>query len=140
MIPGSPGESTTRKTLNFSKLTFKAFLNGQWSRCNNVKLHEQKFELLNHFHNSKAPLSELPFHTETLFYKVSGEVTLHPVENVRDLGVKVSSDMRWSKHVGEMVAKARSKLSWVLSVFKTQDRVVMITLYKSLVRNLLGPS
>ena len=51
--------------------------------------------------------------------------------------MKVSSDMRWSKHVGEMVAKARSKLSWVLSVFKTRDRVVMITLYKSLVRSLL---
>ena len=109
----------------------------KWSRCNNMKLHEQKFELLNHFHNTKAPLSELPFHAETLFYKVSDEVTLHPVENVRDLGVKVSSDMRWSKHVGEMVAKARSKLSWVLSVFKTRDRVVMITLYKSLVRSLL---
>ncbi|KAL5251911.1 hypothetical protein ACHWQZ_G014894 [Mnemiopsis leidyi] len=109
----------------------------EWSRCNNMKLHEQKFELMNHLHNTKDPLSELPFHIEALCYKVSCEITLFPVENVRDLGVKVSSNLSWSKHIGEMVAKARSKLSWVLSVFKTRDRVVMMTLYKSLVRSLL---
>ena len=69
--------------------------------------------------------------------QVFGDVTLYSVENVRDLGVKVSSDLSWSKHVGDMVTKARSKLSWVLSVFKTRDKVVMMTLYKSLVRSLL---
>ena len=69
--------------------------------------------------------------------QVSGDVTLYSKENVRDLGVKVSSDLSWSKHVGDMVTKARSKLSWVLSVFKTRDKVVMMTLYKSLVRSLL---
>ena len=36
-----------------------------------------------------------------------------------------------------MVTKARSKLSWVFSVFKTRDRTVMTTLYKSLVRRTL---
>ena len=108
-----------------------------WSRCNNMKLHEQKFELLNHLHNKRNLSSELPFYVESLLYKVSGDVTLYPVENVRDLGVKVSSDLSWSKHVGDMVTKARSKLSWVLSVFKTRDKVVMMTLYKSLVRSLL---
>ena len=69
--------------------------------------------------------------------QVSGDVTLYSVENVRDVGVKVSSDLSWSKHVGDMVTKARSKLSWVLSVFKTRDKVFMMTLYKSLVRSLL---
>lgn len=33
----------------------------KWSRCNNMKLHEQKFELLNHFHNTKAPSANFPF-------------------------------------------------------------------------------
>ena len=36
-----------------------------------------------------------------------------------------------------MVTKARSKLSWVFSVFKTRDMTVMTTLYKSLVRSTL---
>ena len=108
-----------------------------WSRCNSMKLHEQKFELLNHLHNRKSNFSELPFYVETLLYKVSSEEILHPVENVRDLGVMVSSDLNWSTQIGNMVKKARSTLSWVFSVFKTRDRTVMTTLYKSLVRSLL---
>ena len=36
-----------------------------------------------------------------------------------------------------MATKARSKLSWVFIVFKTRDRAVMTTLYKSLVRRTL---
>ncbi|KAL5271503.1 hypothetical protein ACHWQZ_G001943 [Mnemiopsis leidyi] len=109
----------------------------EWANRNNMKLHEQKFELLNHLHNRKNFTSELPFYVETLLYKVSGEVTLYPVEHVRDLGVVVSSDLSWSRHISNMVTKARSTLSWVFSVFKTRDRTVMITLYKSLVRSLL---
>ena len=53
-----------------------------WSRINNMKLHEQKFELLNHLHNSKSSLYELPFVVENLRYKVSSEEILYPVENV----------------------------------------------------------
>ena len=67
-----------------------------WSRRNNMKLHEQKFELLNHLHNSKSSIYELPFVVENLRYKVSSEEILYPVENVRDLGVQVSNDLRWS--------------------------------------------
>ena len=109
----------------------------EWAHCNNMKLHEQKFELLNHLHNRRNHSSELPFYVETLLYKVSGEDTLYPVEHVRDLGVMVSSDLSWSSHISNMVTKARSTLSWVFSVFKTRDRTIMITLYKSLVRSLL---
>ena len=36
-----------------------------------------------------------------------------------------------------MVTRARSTLSWVFSVFKTREKTVMTTLYKSLVRSLL---
>ncbi|KAL5270097.1 hypothetical protein ACHWQZ_G000973 [Mnemiopsis leidyi] len=79
----------------------------EWSRNNNMKLHEQKFELLNHLHNSKNSCAELPFYSTTLQYKVSSEDVLYPVEEVRDLGVTVSNDLKWSKHIGNMVSKAR---------------------------------
>ncbi|KAL5264266.1 hypothetical protein ACHWQZ_G005385 [Mnemiopsis leidyi] len=108
-----------------------------WSLRNNMKLHEQKFELLNHLHSKNSALSELPFHDETLSYLLSSEVALYPTDKVRDLGVMVSSDLTWSGQIGSMVSNARSKLSWVFSVFRTRDRAVLITLYKSLVRSLL---
>ena len=69
--------------------------------------------------------------------RVSSEEILYPVENVQDLRVQVSNDLSWSRHIGSMVTKARSKLSWVFSVFKTRDRTIMTTLYKLLVRSTL---
>ena len=48
-----------------------------WSRRNNMKLHEQKFELLNHLHNSKSSIYELPFVVENLRYKVSRYTVVH---------------------------------------------------------------
>ena len=75
--------------------------------------------------------------TEWMTYHVSNGNELHPVKNLRDLGVTVSADLSWSLHIANTVSKARSKAFWILSVFKTRERSVMITLYKSLVRSLL---
>ena len=45
-------------------------------------------------------------------YKVSSEDKLYPAENVKDLRVMVSSDLNWSKQIGNVVKKAGSTLSW----------------------------
>ena len=108
-----------------------------WSRSNNMKLHEDKFDLLVHRSRRNDTLNELPFMTEWMTYYVSNGNELHPVNNLRDLGVTVSSDLSWSLHIANAVSKARSKAFWILSVFKTRERSVMLTLYKSLVRSLL---
>ena len=105
------------------------------SRRNNVKLHEQKFELLNHFHSSKSSTYELPSLSKICDtkYPVRRYSTLSKTSKTLDFGVQVSNDLSWSRHIGSMATKARSKLSWVFIVFKTRDRTVMTTLYKSLV-------
>ena len=109
----------------------------RWSKANNMKLHEDKFDLLVHRSKRNDTLHELPFMSECMTYRVSNGNELHPVQNLRDLGVTVSADLSWSLHIANAVSKARSKAFWILSVFKTRERSVMITLYKSLVRSLL---
>ena len=94
-----------------------------------TKLHEQKFELLNPLHNSKSSFPELSFFAETLGYKVSSQDILYPAKNVRELRFQVISAGR---HISET-----STLSWVFSVFRIRDKIVMTTLYKSLVRSQL---
>ena len=70
-------------------------------------------------------------------YHVSNTVTLKPVYQLRDLGVLVSNDLSWSPHIRAIAKKARQKASWVLSVFHTRSTTIMLTLYKSMVRNLV---
>ena len=107
----------------------------EWATHNNMSLHEDKFELIVHKHAHKSTLYELPFIAELLTYKISNGDSITPVNQLKDLGVIVSSDLSWSAHVNTIASRARSIAAWVLSAFKTRDRTTMLTLYKSLVRS-----
>ena len=107
----------------------------EWSKRNNMKLHEDKFELMVHKYKPNSDLYELPFVSECMLYTISSGDTIQPTYSLRDLGVTVCSDLSWSLHISSIACKARSIASWVFSVFKTRGTVAMLTLYKSLVRS-----
>ena len=107
----------------------------QWANQNNMALHEDKFELMVHRHCPQSLLYELPFTADEMSYKVSTGDVLYPESQVKDLGISISSDLSWSIHINTMCARARSVAAWVLSAFKTRDRITLVTLYKSLVRS-----
>ena len=68
---------------------------------------------------------------------MTNEITLEPMHQLRDLGILVSSDLSWFPHIRSITDKARQKASWVLSVFHTRSAIIMLTLYKSMVRCLV---
>ena len=111
----------------------------QWSERNNMALHEDKFEYMCHRPSRKntLELAELPFVAELHQYSVAEGNSLPPVGQLRDLGVLVSDDLSWTPHIKSIANKARQKAAWVLSVFQTRSPVIMLTLYKSMVRCLL---
>ena len=102
-----------------------------------MTLHKDKFEYMCHHFNRSNILSELPYWTENFTYTVSEDITLYPDNQLCDLGVLVASDLSWSPHIKSIADKAKQKAAWVLSVFHTRSSVVMLTLYKSMVRSLL---
>jgi len=106
-----------------------------WSKQNNMKLHEDKFELIIHKANPSFALYELPFMTEQMTYEISSGEHLYPIQTLKDLGVIVSENLSWTPHINTIASRARSVAAWVLGVFKTRDRTTMLTLYKSLVRS-----
>lgn len=108
----------------------------KWSERNNMALHEDKFEFIRHSLFKWNQLHNLPMTAEYNQYETS-KCTLYPVEELRDLGVTVSSDLSWTLHIRTIAAKARQKAGWVLSVFHTRSPLIMLTLYKSMVRSLL---
>jgi hypothetical protein len=106
-----------------------------WSKQNNMKLHEDKFELIIHKANPSFALYELPFTIEQMTYEISSGKHLYPIQTLKDLGVIVSDNLSWTPHINTIASRARSVAAWVLGVFKTRDRTTMLTLYKSLVRS-----
>ena len=107
----------------------------KWAKCNNMALHEDKFELLVHKHCPQNTLLDHPFAILTQVYQVSDGNMLYPSKMVKDLGVMVSADLSWSPHVTLIAERARKVAAWVLSAFKTRNKVTMLTLYKSLIRS-----
>ena len=108
-----------------------------WAEQNNMALHENKFELLTYRTPRSRLLEELPFTSEWLEYTTpSGQVIL-PSKNVKDLGVHLSDNLKWTVQITEAVQSANKKANWVLSVFSYRSPGVMLTLFKSLVRSRL---
>ena len=109
----------------------------QWSTENNMVLHQDKFEYINHSTGEAKLLQNLPFTSEYYQYTTPNGSTITPTELVKDLGVTISSDLSWGPHIDNITDSARKMCSWILSVFESRDETVMMTLYKSLVRSRL---
>ena len=108
----------------------------EWSKENNMMLHEDKFELLSYrTPASKTIADALPFMTEVNSYTTSNGTTLDKSSIVRDLGVNMSDELSWSPHINLMVDQANQIASWVLGVFKDRSKQVMMQLYTSLIRS-----
>ena len=87
-----------------------------------------------HLSNKDSLLHQLPFTSELYEYSTSGGVVITPLTHVKDLGVIISSDLTWHRHINIMVEGANKMSSWALSLFQDRSKTTMLTLYKSLIR------
>ena len=108
-----------------------------WSIENNMVLHEDKFEYMNHSTGTGKLLLNLPFTSEFYQYTTPSGIIMSPIDQIRDLGIIITSNLSWGPHISTMTDSARRMSSWILSVFKSRDELTMLTLYKSLVRSRL---
>ena len=108
-----------------------------WSQLNNMLLNETKFEVVNYHLNKSIFLRNLPFTVEHQQYTLPDGTIIEPTPTVRDLGVLLSEDCSWSPHIHQMLQSARTIASWVLSVFRDRSPLLMLTLFKAMVRSKL---
>ena len=102
-----------------------------------MQLNESKFEVLNYKLNHCQVLREFPFSSENYVYRLTNGDIIEPAQTVRDLGVLLSSDCSWTPHIQQMVQSASTMASWVLSVFRNRSPLLMLTLFKTMVRSKL---
>ena len=66
-----------------------------------------------------------------------GDNVIAPVSEEKDLGVTISQDLKWNKHISDIVAKANRMVGLVKHTFSYIDKEMFITVYKALIRPLL---
>ena len=100
----------------------------QWGPKNNMTLNGDKFEHLHVGNNLQ--------HIKTSYKDPSGKV-IEEKDHIKDLGVTISNDLSWNKHITEVVSKARMMSGWVLRTFSTRENIPMKTMWNSQVRPIL---
>ena len=110
-----------------------------WSANNNMALNKNKFELMTHkltTDNSNLKLlKNLPFFNEFTSYSISNQINLTPSTSVKDLGIHIDTKLSWDHHIVELTRQSRQICGWILSVFYSREKCLMLTLFKSLVRS-----
>ena len=66
-----------------------------------------------------------------------GNDQIKPVSETKDLGVTVSEDLKWAKHISLCVKKANRMIGLIKNTFTYMDKDMFIVLYKTLVRPLI---
>ena len=103
-----------------------------------MELHEKKFESLSYRLPANIKRGEqLPFQNDLTTYTTPSGIEIERKGLVRDLRVSLTDNFTWTPHINKMVASARKVASWVLGVFRDRSKVVMLQLYKFLIRSKL---
>ena len=99
----------------------------QWEENNNMKFNGGKFELIRFGSNKEIK-------EDTLYFTPKHESIIEEKESLRDLGIIISNDMTFSKHVEKVSSKVCQKAGWILRTFKCRKTFFLKLLFKSLLQ------
>ena len=87
--------------------------------------NNDKFQLLRYGKNNSLK--------EVTNYKAPDGTFIKEDNNVRDLGVLMSSDGSFNIHIENFTNECKKKIGWILRTFYSRDILTMRTLFKSLI-------
>ena len=61
--------------------------------------------------------------------------TIEEKEHIKDLGIQLSNDLTFSKHIDKSVSACNKIVGWALRTFRSRNRHVMLTLWNSLIQS-----
>ena len=113
-------------------------LNKKYKRSDtkNMKFNANKFELL--WYGKELDMEKNLIWKKTWYGKeLDMEKNNDDKEQVWDLAIMMGNTDTFTLHIRNIVKKARDKMGWVLRVFQSRKRSLVLTLLKSLVIPLL---
>ena len=97
----------------------------EWSEENKMKFNDDKFELISY---PVRPENQ----SQPYYHSRNGSAIENKFE-LRDLGILLSKEATFSSNINQKVATTKKLVSWILRTFHSRGKLVMMTLFKSLV-------
>ena len=101
----------------------------RWAEDTNMIFNADKFEMLRFWPGTAVK--------PTNIYKDPDGGLIEEKPHLKDLGVEISSDLTFSIHIENVVAASTRMVGWVLRTFRRRSRVLMLTVWKSLIQSKL---
>ena len=98
-----------------------------WEKRNKMKFNGTKFQLLRYGPNENIK-------KDTLYFTSNMEEVIDQFSSLRDLGIIMSDDAKFSAHIDKVITKVRQKVGWVLRTFYTRRTDVLKQLWKTLIQ------
>eukprot|EP00111_Clytia_hemisphaerica_P003816 TCONS_00010942-protein len=96
-----------------------------WTSINNMELNGKKFE-----HIAYGKNEQLKVHS---VYKSDVQQPVEIKSAVKDLGILLSNNLSYEMHIQTITDRVEGISAWIYRTFKSRDKSVMITLWKTLV-------
>ena len=100
----------------------------RWAEEVNMTFNSEKFECLRYWPKSSKP---------DFTYKSPDGDIIKEKEHLRDLGVEMSNDLTFTLHISNIVTAANSLVGWAMRTFRRRSKLVMLTIWKSLIQSKL---
>ena len=97
----------------------------QWAEDVNMTFNSDKFECLRYWPRGNRP---------DFNYTSPDGLVIEEKQHLRDLGVEMSSDLSFEVHIANTIAGASKLIGWALRTFRRRSKVVMMTIWKSLIQ------
>ena len=97
-----------------------------WSIAANMQFNSDKFEMLSYDANPAQPRPP-----QTLLSDDGSPI--ESKQRLRDLGVTISSDAKFTQHIHERVTVVNKLTGWAMRVFHSRALPTMVTIWKSLI-------
>ena len=101
-----------------------------WAEENNMTFNGEKFEVVRFWPNASTI-------KDNHCYTCPEGKPIEEKKCVKDLGVQLSTDLTFSHHIHTTIKACGALIGWVLRSFRTRSRLVMLTLWKSMIQSRL---
>ena len=107
----------------------------EWAKRNKMVFNEKKIEQMTHRKTEVIINEKRKRLVEVKPYKTTNGENIEIKENVKDLGVLASSDLKFEEHIEKIVTMGKISMSEIMTTFMIREMESMLLIYKTYVRS-----
>ena len=96
-----------------------------WAMDVNMVFNSDKFECIRYWPRGQQP---------DFTYRSPDGSVIEEKKHLRDLGVEMASDLTFNLHIANVVTASNRLVGWALRTFRRRSKLVMLTIWKSLIQ------